>query len=54
MTNTTAMLAAYLAEYRLDRPGHDDNPVFFNQHGTKLSRGGIASASLPDSGYRTQ
>jgi site-specific recombinase XerD len=42
MTNTAAMLASYLAEYRLDRPGHDDHPVFFNQHGTKLSRGGIA------------
>jgi integrase/recombinase XerD len=42
MTNTAAILTSYLAEYRLDRPGHDDHPVFFNQHGTKLSRGGIA------------
>lgn len=42
MSNTTAMLAAYLAEHHLDRPGHDDHPLFFNQHGTKLSRGGIA------------
>jgi site-specific recombinase XerD len=42
MGNTAAILAAYLAEHRLDRPGHDDHPVFFNQHGTKLSRGGIA------------
>lgn len=42
MSNTTAMLTAYLAEQHLDRPGHDDHPVFFNQHGTKLSRGGIA------------
>ena len=42
LSNTAAILAAYLAEYRLDRPGHDDHPVFFNQHGTKLSRGGIA------------
>jgi integrase/recombinase XerD len=42
MTNTAAMLASYLAERHLDRPGHDDHPVFFNQHGTKLSRGGIA------------
>ena len=42
MINTTTILAAYLAEYRLDRPGHDDHPVFFNQHRTKLSRGGIA------------
>ena len=42
MSNTAAILTSYLAEYRLDRPGHDDQPVFFNQHGTKLSRGGIA------------
>lgn len=42
MGNTTAILAAYLAEHHLDRPGHDDHPVFINQHGTKLSRGGIA------------
>ncbi len=40
--NTAALLAAYLAERQLDRPGHDDRPVFFNQHHTKLSRGGIA------------
>ena len=42
MINTTAMLASYMAEHHLDRPGQDDHPVFFNQHGTKLSRGGIA------------
>ena len=41
MDNTAAILAAYLAEHRLDKPGHDDHPVFFNQHGAKLSRGGI-------------
>jgi integrase/recombinase XerD len=40
--NTTALLAAYLAERQLDRPGHDQRPVFFNQHRAKLSRGGIA------------
>ncbi len=40
--NTTALLAAYLAERHLDGPGHGDHPVFFNQHRTKLSRGGIA------------
>jgi len=40
-TNTTALLAAYLAERQLDRPGRDDHPVFFNQHHAKLSRGGI-------------
>jgi integrase/recombinase XerD len=37
-----ALLAAYLAERKLDSPGHDDHPVFFNQHRFKLSRGGIA------------
>ena len=41
-TNTTALLAAYLAERHLDRPGREDHPVFFNQHRSKLSRGGIA------------
>ena len=41
-TNTAALLAAYLAERQLDSPGHDDRPVFFNQHHAKLSRGGIA------------
>ncbi|HEY5431574.1 MAG TPA: tyrosine-type recombinase/integrase [Solirubrobacteraceae bacterium] len=40
--NTAALLAAYLAERHLDRAGHDDRPVFFNQHHAKLSRGGIA------------
>lgn len=40
--NTTALLAAYLAEHGLDQPGHDDHPLFASQHGTKLSRGGIA------------
>ena len=42
MGNTTSILTAYLAEHRLDTPGHDDHPAFFNQHRTKLSRGGIA------------
>ena len=41
-SNTTALLAAYLAERQLDGPGHDDHPVFFNQQRAKLSRGGIA------------
>jgi site-specific recombinase XerD len=40
--NTTALLAAYLAERHLDSPGDEDHPVFFNQHRAKLSRGGIA------------
>jgi site-specific recombinase XerD len=40
--NTAALLDAYLAEHGLHRPGHDDHPVFVNQHGGKLSRGGIA------------
>jgi len=40
--NTTALLTAYLAERQLDSPGQDDHPVFFNQHRSNLSRGGIA------------
>jgi site-specific recombinase XerD len=40
--NTTALLTAYLAERRLQDPGHDGHPVFFNQYHQKLSRGGIA------------
>jgi integrase/recombinase XerD len=40
--NTAALLDAYLAEHGLSKPGHDDHPLFFNQHGGKLSRGGIA------------
>jgi integrase/recombinase XerD len=40
--NTAALLAAYLTERQLDRPGREHHPVFFNQHQTKLSRGGIA------------
>lgn len=39
--NTTALLAAYLAE-RHHGSGSEDHPVFFNQRGDKLSRGGIA------------
>jgi integrase/recombinase XerD len=42
MDNTAALLDAYLTEHRLNRPGHEEHPVFFNQHQTKLSRGGIA------------
>jgi len=40
--NTTALLSGYLAEHGLDQPGHDNHPLFANQHGIKLSRGGIA------------
>jgi integrase/recombinase XerD len=40
--NTAALLNAYLAEHGLDKPGHDDHPLFTNQHRNKLSRGGIA------------
>jgi len=39
--NTAALLAAYLAEQGLDRAGSEEHPVFFNQHRSKLSRGGI-------------
>ena len=41
-TNTAALLAAYLAERHLDSPGREDHPVFFNQHRSRLGRGGIA------------
>ncbi|MGH3236131.1 MAG: tyrosine-type recombinase/integrase [Streptosporangiaceae bacterium] len=41
-SNTTALLAAYLAEHGLDQPGHDDHPLFVSQHRSKLTRGGIA------------
>ncbi len=40
--SAAALLGAYLAENGLDKPGRDDHPLFFNQHGTRLSRGGIA------------
>jgi integrase/recombinase XerD len=40
--NTAALLGAYLAEHHLDAPGHGDDPLFFNQHHARLSRGGIA------------
>ena len=40
--NTAGLLNAYLTEHRLNRPGHDDDAVFVNQHRSKLSRGGIA------------
>ena len=40
--NTAMLLDAYLAEHGLDKPGHDDHSLFVNQHGSKLSRGGIA------------
>jgi site-specific recombinase XerD len=39
--NTVTLLEVYLAEHHLNRTGHDDHPVFFNQHRSKLSRGGI-------------
>jgi site-specific recombinase XerD len=40
--NTAMLLDAYLAEHGLGKPGHDDHSLFVNQHGSKLSRGGIA------------
>lgn len=40
--NTAALLDAYLTEHRLNKPGHDHDPLFVNQHDRKLSRGGIA------------
>jgi integrase/recombinase XerD len=38
---TVTLLDAYLQEQRLDQPGRDGHPVFFNQHRARLSRGGI-------------
>jgi integrase/recombinase XerD len=40
--NTAALLSAYLAEQGLDKPGHDDHPLFVSQHRSRLTRGGIA------------
>jgi len=40
--NTAALLSAYLAGHGPGKPGHDDHPLFASQHGSKLSRGGIA------------
>src|SRR5258708_30446786 len=35
--NTIVLLAAYLAEHRLDESGHDDHPVFYGQHPARLN-----------------
>jgi integrase/recombinase XerD len=40
--NTVTLLHTYLAEHGLDKTGHEDHPLFSNQHHDKLSRGGIA------------
>jgi site-specific recombinase XerD len=40
--NAAVLLDGYLVEHGLDKPGHHDNSLFVNQHGSKLSRGGIA------------
>src|SRR5947208_3428557 len=40
--NTAALLNAYLTEHGLDTPGHDEHPLFTNQHHSRLSRSGIA------------
>jgi integrase/recombinase XerD len=40
--NTITLLAAYLAEHRLDQSGRVDHPLFYGQHRVNLSRGGIA------------
>ena len=37
--STITLLAAYLEEHRLDGPGHDDHPVFFNQQFSDRSHG---------------
>jgi integrase/recombinase XerD len=40
--NTAALLKVHLTEHHLNGPGRADEAVFVNQHGHKLSRGGIA------------
>jgi site-specific recombinase XerD len=46
---TVTLLAAYLEEHRLDQPGREDNPVFFNRH-----RPGSAAATSPGSSASTR
>ena len=57
MDNAAAILAAYLAEHRLDSPGHDDHPVFFNQHGPSsagaASRGSSANTRPEQTTHRS-
>jgi site-specific recombinase XerD len=41
MANTIAMLRGYIDENKLGTPDKDSHPLFFNQHRSHLSRGGI-------------
>ena len=41
MGPTVALLAAYLAEWRLDAPLHQDHPLFFNRQRRPLTRAGV-------------
>ena len=42
MEPTAALVGAYLEEQHLGRPGSGGRPVFFNNRGAKLTRGGVA------------
>ena len=41
MAPTVALLQAYLAEWRWDRPGHPDAPLFVNRQRRPLTRAGV-------------
>ena len=45
-SNTAALLNAYLAEHGLNKPGHDDHPLFVNQHGSKRRPARTGQAQL--------
>ena len=43
--NTAALLGAYLAEHGLDKPGHDDHPLFVSQHAASSAAAGSPGSS---------
>jgi integrase/recombinase XerD len=49
MDNTTALLAAYLAEHHLDQPGHDDHPC-----SSTSTAASSAAAASPGSSANTR
>ena len=51
--STITLLAAYLEEHRLDGPGHDDHPVFFNQHRARLAAAASHGSSASTRRRRT-
>lgn len=42
MGNTTKLLESYMAENKLSKGERQDEPLFFNQRHTKLTRGGVS------------